>query len=63
MKIASILLALASLTMTASAVDYVTLTAATASKNVSAGDLVEVVGTNKNNYGTADSIDGNYESR
>ena len=49
MKTASILLALASLTMTASAVDYVTLTTATASKNVSAGDLVEMVGTNKNN--------------
>ena len=49
--------------MTASAVDYVTLTTATASKNVTAGDLVEVVGTNKNNYGTADSIDGNCESR
>lgn len=59
----SILLALASLTMTASAVDYVTLTTATASKNVSEGDLVEIVGTNKNNYGTADCIDANCESR
>ncbi|MFP6865529.1 MAG: hypothetical protein VCA35_06265 [Roseibacillus sp.] len=63
MKTVSILLALASLTMTASAVDYGTLTTATASKNVTAGDLVEVMGTNKNNYGTADSIDGNCESR
>jgi hypothetical protein len=63
MKAVSILLALASLTMTASAVDYVTLTTATASKNVSAGDLFEVVGTNKKNYGTADCSAGNCESR
>ena len=40
----------------AHAIEYVTLTKNTTTRNVNATDLVEVVGTNKNNYGTADSL-------
>ena len=51
MRTALTLLALASFTLTASAIEYVTLTTKTPTKNVSAGDLVELVGTNMNNNG------------
>ena len=56
MKTALIALVFVSITLTASAVEYVTLTTSTKTKNVSAGDLVEVVGTNMNNNGLGVSL-------
>lgn len=60
MKTALVLTALASLTLTASAVEYVTLTPTSTSKNVAAGDLIELVGTNMNNNGLAVSLALNF---
>lgn len=56
MKPQSILLILAFLTAPVQAVQYVTLTQNTPTRTLNATDLVELVGTNKNNYGTADNL-------
>jgi hypothetical protein len=56
MKSAMLLSALSLLALPVHAIEYVTLTSTTASRTLNATDLVEVVGTNKNNYGTSDNL-------
>jgi hypothetical protein len=56
MKTVAIIAATIALATSASALEHVTLTGNTPSKAVAPGSIVEVVGTNKNNDGTADNL-------
>lgn len=56
MKTALIVTSLVSFALSASGAEYVTLTPSTPTKNLAAGDLVELVGTNMNNNGLAVSL-------
>ena len=56
MKTVATIAATIALATAASALEHVTLTGSTPSKAVASGSTVEVVGTNKNNDGTADYL-------
>ncbi len=56
MKINHSLLAMLALVVPVEAIEFITLTGTTRTKAVTAGSLVEVVGTNKNNDGNVDFL-------